>query len=244
MKTVAIIQARMTSSRLPGKILADIGGKPMLARQLDRLKRTRNIDTLVIATTTNSTDDAVVDLARSANVSVFRGDEHDVLSRYLGAAIQFGADIVVRVTADCPLIDPDVTDRVIARLQQTGADYASNIDPRTFPRGLDTEAFPIDVLQRVDRLASERPAREHVTLFINASRRDLFLRANVTNDTDESDLRWTVDVPEDLELIRRIFDLADLAERHVPFHELVRIVRAHPELIKLNAHVEQARTGS
>jgi spore coat polysaccharide biosynthesis protein SpsF len=238
MRRVAIIQARMTSTRLPGKILMEVAGKPMLVQQLDRLRACRRLDDIVIATTARPTDDPVVDLARQQGIASFRGDEDDVLSRYLGAARAAEAELVVRVTADCPLLDPEVTDRVIARATDDAdpCDYASNTLRRTFPRGLDTEALHRDVLERVARLARSQPAREHVTYFVHQERPDLFERREVTDPTDHSDLRWTVDTPDDLDLIRRIFALAD---GFVPYPALVTMVRSDPELVRLNAHISQ-----
>jgi spore coat polysaccharide biosynthesis protein SpsF len=228
MRRVAIIQARMTSTRLPGKVLMDLAGRPMLAQQLRRIERCRSLDDIVIATTTNSTDDAVVALARAAGVRWFRGSEVDVLGRYAGAAREAGADVVVRLTADCPLIDAAVTDRVVDAL--TGSpepvDYASNVVRRTYPQGLDTEALWRDTLDRVDRHAqSASSAREHVTSYIYAERPDLFVLRSVTDDTDASDLRWTVDVTADLERVRRLYADLGLDERVVPYDEIVRYAR-------------------
>lgn len=229
MSVVAIVQARMTSSRLPGKVLMDVAGAPMLARELQRLRRAQTIDEIVVATTVNDTDDPVAGLAESEGARVFRGDEHDVLSRYAGAAAEAGADVVVRMTADCPLIDPEVVDRVVEALDR-GTDYASNVAPRSFPRGLDCEALHRDTLERVHRLATSQPAREHVTWLINEERPELFVRRCVADDGDNSDLSWTVDHPADLELVRRLFERLGLAERPLPHAEMVARVRADPEL--------------
>ncbi|HEX2571004.1 MAG TPA: glycosyltransferase family protein [Polyangia bacterium] len=244
MRTVIIVQARMTSTRLPGKVLADLAGRPMLAQELARLRRCRRAEEIVVATTTNATDDPVVALAEKEGVRWFRGDEHDVLSRYLGAAREARAEVVVRVTADCPLIEPALVDEVVRALTGEGpapesADYASNIQRRTFPRGLDAEALYMDVLERVGRLGRTREAREHVTFFIHRERPELFLLRSVTGSEDHSDLRWTVDEPADLELVRRIYELGGLGAREVGFGELVALVRSHPELARLNAHVQQ-----
>lgn len=230
----------MGSSRLPGKVLADLHGRPLLGRQLDRLRRCRRADELCIATTTSPADDALAAFAAAEGVPVFRGDEADVLSRYVGAAELTRAELVVRVTADCPLIDPDVTDAVIERATEPDAacDYASNVATRRFPRGLDTEVVFADVLRRVARLATSRPAREHVTWFIHSERPELFVRREVIAGTDDSDLRWTVDTAEDLAAVRALWAAAGDA----PFAKLLEVARAHPEIAAINAEVAQKRS--
>jgi spore coat polysaccharide biosynthesis protein SpsF len=222
---VAILQARMTSTRLPGKVLMDLAGAPMLERELDRIRAAESIDEIVVATTGNASDDPVAELARRQGARVFRGDERDVLSRYLGAAAEADADVVVRVTADCPLLDPGVVDRFVHALDP-GVDYASNVVERTFPQGLDCEALHRDVLERVGRLATSPAAREHVTWLIYAERPELFVRRDVTDPEDNSDLSWTVDRPEDLERVRELYANFGLAERTPPYSDLIAAVRA------------------
>jgi len=239
----------MTSTRLPGKVLMEVSGRPMLAQQLRRLKECQEADQIVVATTTNSADDPVVALARQEEVAWFRGSENDVLSRYAGAARQANADLVVRITADCPLIDPAVTDEVIRELTNNAAhcDYASNVLTRSYPQGLDTEAFFYDVLLRADRLGQSSEAREHVTTFIYAERPELFLCRQVVDTQDNSDLRWTVDTDLDLQLIRTLYERLDMGSRVAPYSEILAYVRAHPELAGLNAGVktwEPARKSS
>jgi len=240
MRRVIVVQARMTSTRLPGKVLADVAGRPMLAQQLRRLAGCRLADELVVATTVNATDDPVVAVARGEGARWVRGSETDVLERYVGAAREARADVVVRVTADCPLIDPDVSDRVIAAASSHPGrwDYVSNVVPtRTFPRGLDTEALFADTLERVHRMAHSEAAREHVTPFIYQERPDLFAIGSVTDREDNSDLRWTVDTQADLELVRRLYAALGVGERAVGYRELLAYARAHPELSALNAPI-------
>lgn len=231
----------MTSTRLPGKVLMDLGGRPMLAQQLRRLKRCRRADEIVVATTVNAVDDPILALAEAEGVRWFRGSEGDVLARTVGAAREAAADVVVRVTSDCPLIDPAQSDRVIAELEDhAGAcDYASNVHPRTFPRGLDTEALTRAALERMDGLAESTPAREHVTYFLHKERPDLFTARSVTDADDNSDLRWTVDTPEDLRLVRRIYDELPLGDGALPYAAILEYVRGKPELCALNEHVAQ-----
>jgi len=239
MHRVVIVQARMTSTRLPGKVLMDLAGRPLLQRELERLQRCERADDIVLAITTNDADDPLVALADRLGVRWHRGSEHDVLARYLGAAREASADLVVRVTGDCPLIEPAETDAVIGALEAQRVDYASNILERTLPRGLDTEALWRDVLERTGRLATSRPAREHVTWFCRSERPDLFELHSVRRPYDAADLRWTVDTPQDLELVRRLYAELGLADAPRPVAEVIAHVRAHPELAAVNAAVLQ-----
>jgi spore coat polysaccharide biosynthesis protein SpsF len=239
-RRVAIIQARTGSTRLPGKVLTDIAGRPMLERVVERVLRSGRIDAVVVATTAHAADDAVAALAGRLGAGVFRGEEQDVLSRYVGAARQARADLVVRVTADCPLLDPDVLARVVdAACAAPAVDYASNVITRTFPRGLDVEALFIDVLERVARVASSPAAREHVTHHILRERPDLFTTRSVEDDVDNSDLRWTVDEAADLEMVRQLYAALPLERGGTAYHELCAWVRAHPAVAGINAHVSQ-----
>lgn len=230
----------MGSTRLPGKVLVELAGLPMLAQQLRRLRRCTLADAIVVATTTHPGDDAIVELARREDAAWFRGSEEDVLSRFVGAARQSHADVVVRVTADCPLIDPLVTDRVIDELVRHpgSCDYASNVLRRTYPRGLDAEALFFDTLQRVDRLAVSAQAREHVTMLVYAERPTLFLCRSVEDEANNADLRWTVDTAEDLRVVRTLYDALGLGERCAPYEETLGYARAHPELMAINAGIE------
>jgi spore coat polysaccharide biosynthesis protein SpsF len=243
MRTVAIIQARMGSSRLPGKVLAELGGATMLAHVVRRVREARWVTEVVVATSTGADDDAVVRAATRLGVGVHRGSVHDVLARFLGAARAFRADAIARVTADCPLLDPGVIDRVIAAL--TGeVDYASNTHQRSFPRGLDVEALHRDTLERIARLGSSPAAREHVTAFV-MEQPALFRTAQIAAERDDSDLRWTVDTSDDLAMVRGLYAALDLGAagapgaRSRPYTEVVAAVRARPELAAVNAHVEQ-----
>jgi spore coat polysaccharide biosynthesis protein SpsF len=241
MKRVVIVQARMTSSRLPGKVLLDLGGRPVLAEVIRRVRAMKEQDEIVVATTTLASDDPIVRLAEREGVRWFRGDETDVLSRFVGAAQESKADLVVRITADCPLLDPAESDRVVLDLcaNASKVDYASNVLRRTYPQGLDTEALWTDTLNRVHRLASSANSREHVTWYIYREKPDLFRRHSVMDTVDNSDLRWTLDTPEDLESIRTIYQGLDLSENLRPYREILAYVRAHPELVAINAGVVQ-----
>lgn len=206
MKTVAVIQARMGSSRLPGKVLMDIGGKSMLAHVVARAQQAHKVDEVLVATTTSASDDAIVDFCTREKIRCFRGSEADVLDRFYGATQFAGADAVVRITADCPLLDPEVIDRVVVTLHETGCDYATNTLRYTYPDGLDVEAFTAGALQRAWREAEKPSQREHVTPYLRTE--DGFSRRNVENEADLSphNYRWTVDTPADIAFVRSIFD--------------------------------------
>ena len=234
MRRVIIVQARMTSTRLPGKVLMEIAGQPMFARQLQRLKQCMLVDDIVVATTIRATDDPVAELARREQVGCFRGSEQDVLARYVGAAREARADVVIRVTGDCPLIDPQVTDRVISELTDHAGecDYASNVLRRTYPRGLDVEAFFWDTLLRVDRLARSDAAREHVTIVPRSEHPELFLCRSVEDEQNNADLRWTVDTAADLDFVRQLYAALNLSTRMASYPEILGYVRNHVELAR------------
>jgi spore coat polysaccharide biosynthesis protein SpsF len=240
MKKVCIIQARMGSSRLPGKVLKVVAGEPMLVQQIARLQQCRNIDEIVVATTDNPVDEPIVELLRAKGLRWFCGDEEDVLKRYVDAANDAQADVIIRITADCPLIDPQVTDKVVEDLvgNPSQGDYASNVLPRTYPRGLDVEVFFWDTLLRMDRLACSQTAREHVTIVPRSECPELFLLRSVTDTEDNSDLRWTVDTEADLQLVRALYEQLDLAGSFVEYREVIEYVRSQPSLRRLNEGVK------
>lgn len=202
MSTVAIIQARTGSTRLPSKVLMDINGKPTLRWVIERTKRAALVDEVIVATTDREPDDAVALIAEDCGVQSWRGPSSDVLLRYVQAANATNADVVIRITADCPLIDSDVIDMVVAELGN--ADYCSNVVRRSYPRGLDVEAFHRDVLMRVARMAFSPQAREHVTLYIYEEHPELFRIRHVIDGVDNSDLNFCLDTEADLHYLRRI----------------------------------------
>jgi spore coat polysaccharide biosynthesis protein SpsF len=245
MKTVIIVQARMTSTRLPGKVLKPVLGKPLLAYQLERLTRCTLADEIVIATTLNSADDPIVALAAKHDVASFRGSEDDVLSRYHGAALAHRADTIVRVTSDCPLIDPAVIDRVIRKFSDTPGryDYVSNTLQRSYPRGMDTEVFSFQALDQALRESTTPAEREHVTPFIyrNPARYKL---GNVAYATDESRHRWTVDTAEDLEFVRRMLEALYPSHPEFTLEDALETACAHPGWGDINQHVAQKEYGA
>jgi spore coat polysaccharide biosynthesis protein SpsF len=237
MRTVAIVQARLGSSRLPGKVLHDLAGDTMLARVVARLRAARTIDDIVIATTMSESDDPLVREAARLGVHAWRGSEQNVLARYIGAARKYHAGAVVRVTSDCPLLDPETVDRVVTSLRAAALDYSSNTHVRSFPRGLDVEAFYLETLEKIFRSATSAAAKEHVTAYVMEKPNEFAIH-QVSAETDDSDLRWTVDTAEDLELIRTLFGELGLATIR-PYREVVAAVRARPELATINAHITQ-----
>lgn len=229
MKTVAIIQARMASTRLPGKVLADISGRPMIHHVAERARRARLVDEVVIATSTSVTDEPLVAYCHQQGIACERGSEQDVLDRYYEVARAHGADAVVRLTADCPLLDADVIDRVVNLFLSGDRDYVTNTLRPTYPDGLDVEVFSFSALARAWREAVRLADREHVTPFIRTS--GLFRLGNVEHDPDLSpcNYRWTVDEPEDLEFVRGVF--AALAGRKVfGLGDVLELLDRRPDL--------------
>lgn len=236
-----ITQARMTSTRLPGKVLLSAGGRTMLEHHLDRLGAAGV--PLIVATTVNEADDVIVEEAERLGARVFRGSEADVLSRFAGAADSLGLDAVVRVTSDCPLIDGDVVRHGIdgfLALDDPDA-YVSNTLERTFPRGFDFEVFSADALHDADVNATSASDREHVTPYINQNRSGRSSISSVTRETDASRYRVTLDTHEDFALIRTLIEDHDAAT--LPADGIISVLDQHPELVALNAQVEQKKLG-
>jgi spore coat polysaccharide biosynthesis protein SpsF len=227
----------MGSTRLPGKVLKDLEGQTVLNRVISRLRRARLISDLLIATTDQSADDPIVAECRRCSVPVSRGDQDNVLDRYFRAAQLAKAEVVVRITSDCPLIDPGVTDKTIAAFLAGHADYASNVLVRTYPRGLDTEVFSFDALGRAWREARQSYEQEHVTPYIH-EHPEKFKVLSVAGEVDHSAHRWTVDTPEDLEFVRAVYSrLASNAE--FSWTDVLELLDRNPELKMLNRDVIQ-----
>lgn len=227
MRVLGVLQARFSSARLPGKVLKPILGRPMLALQLERLKRARRLDSLVVATSVEPADDPIAALGRAEGVEVARGSLDDVLDRFYRAAEPRAPEIVVRLTGDCPLADPALVDRCVDALAG-GADYASNALEPTYPDGLDVEAFTFAALARAWREAKLPSEREHVTPFIH-TRRDVFRVVHVKGETDLSALRWTVDEPADFELVTKIYEALYPAKPAFATADVLALLEKHPE---------------
>ena len=237
MKISAIIQARMGSARLPGKVLMDLGGKTVLARVVDRLRQASRVDEIVVATTSSGADDGIVRECHHLDVEYFRGSENDVLNRYYRAARAGAAGVVVRITSDCPVIDPQLVDATIGFFQQQRADYASNVFPRTYPRGLDTEVFTTEVLEQASHDAHEPYQREHVTPYFY-QHPELFRLAWLRGQVDYSQYRWTLDTAEDLTLLRAIYARFSNQD-DFSWGEVIGLMEREPELAELNSRVVQ-----
>lgn len=239
MKTIAVIQARTGSERLPGKVLADLAGRSMLERVFERTRRAERVDEVVVATTELQEDDPIEHLCLERDWPCFRGSEMDLLDRYYQTARLHGAEVVVRVTSDCPLIDPGIIDRVVEEFfdRLPECDYASNtLDRRTFPRGLDTEIMTAEALGRAWREDSDPTTREHVTPFFYRHR-ELFRLHAVENDTDLSHLRWTVDTPEDLTFVSHVY--GHFGSDRFSWRDVLAALDEHPEWIEINERVVQ-----
>lgn len=231
---VAIIQARMGSTRFPGKILRDLAGRTVLAHVLGRARAIPGVDEVCCAVSDREDSDPVAREAARVGAVVVRGHEHDVLGRYVLAARRCRADVIMRITSDCPLLDPRVSHFVLARFQECDADYCSNVDPRSWPRGLDTEVFSRDVLEDAAETATDPSEREHVTSWIR--RHEALRRCNVECDQGNfSGFRWTLDYPDDLDFLRRVYEHLPSGLDIARFEHVLAVVSKHPEITSINA---------
>lgn len=240
-RVLAIVQARLRSTRLPGKALLDIAGRPMLAHVLARAAAISNVGATVLATTVNREDDALEELARSMRLPCIRGSTNDVLDRFHSAALGYPAEAIVRISADCPLIDPDVSALVVGEyLSREGkVDYVSNVQPPTFPDGLDTEILSTASLERAWREAKRPSDREHVTTYIR-DRPNEFRLHSIVHTPSLAAHRWTVDEPADLEFVRAVYDaLAPDGSRVFGMAEVLELLERRPELSMVNAGIRR-----
>jgi spore coat polysaccharide biosynthesis protein SpsF len=240
MRTVAIIQARMGSTRLPGKVLLPLFDHSVLGHVIRRVQASQTLDDIIIATTNLLPDEAIATEAEKYHAKVYRGSEQDVLSRYYEAALEAQAECVVRITSDCPLIEPEIMDRVVRLREQAKADYASNVLHRSYPRGLDVEVFTMDALARAYHEGAKPDQREHVTPYLYQNP-DQFHMASEVNEEDHSQYRWTLDTLEDWELIRRIYGELYTKNPRFSWREALRLMEYMPELAAINQHVEQKK---
>ncbi|QGH35222.1 NTP transferase domain-containing protein [Gracilibacillus salitolerans] len=239
MKIVAILQARMGSSRLPGKVLRTVLGKPLIKYQIDRIKQSSYLDEIVVATTNKRRDDSIVDFCESERIRYVRGSEEDVLSRYLKAANETQADVIVRLTADCPLIDAQTIDHVIKAFETNkNADYVTNVLERSYPRGYDIEVFGRETLDEINNIANRISDREHVTTYIR-DHPEQFHIVNVLHHTNYSNYRLTVDTLEDFQLIEKIIRSMEPKHRYFTLEDVITLLEQQVDWVKINANIEQ-----
>ena len=240
MKIVATIEARMTSTRLPGKVMMPVLGKPILYYLVERLKSVPSIDEIVLATTLNKTDDKIIEFAISENISYFRGSEDDVMLRVVEAADSVDADIVVEITGDCPIIDPQIVEQTILMYRANNADYVSNGHVRSFPDGMDTQVFALDVLKKSLSMTNELLDHEHVTLHIR-NNPQLFTKINFVAppELDWPELGLTLDEQNDYDLLKIIIE--HFSQENILFSclEVVQFLRSRPDLLAINNHVHR-----
>lgn len=233
---LAILQARMSSSRLPGKVLLRTCGKPLLAHQIERVRRCEAVSHLVVATSTDASDDPIEHLCRELGVDVHRGSLDDVLDRFAGAARPFGPEWVVRLTGDCPLADPAVIDRVVRAAMGGGFDYVSSALHPSFPDGLDAECLRAPVLVAAASEARLPSEREHVTAFVY-SRSERFRLGEVRNAVDLSALRWTVDEPRDFVFVSQVFERLYPANPRFSMDDVLQLLDNEPILATINGGI-------
>lgn len=246
MKVVCLVQARVGSTRLPGKILKEICGKTILHHEIDRLKKCKEIDEIVIATTDKKDDDKIVNEAKKLSVKYFRGSENDVLSRFYYAAKENNADIIVRVTSDCPCIDFEILDKMLIyfkdKYKEKQIDYLSNTINRTYPRGYDIEIFTFSALEKSYINAEKEYEREHVTPYIY-DKTNNFLKLSFENKDDYSNYRVTLDTIEDFIVIKNIFENLYYKNPYFKLNDVVQYLNNNLHIVDINKHIEQKKLG-
>lgn len=240
MSIAAIIEARMTSTRLPGKVLLPANGKPMLQHLVERLKRVESLDQIVLATTVNRADDALAVFAQAQGIACFRGSEEDVMNRVIGAAESVGAEVIVSVTGDCPVIDPVLIEQLIQMYLHNHCDYASNRQIPSYPGGMDTQVYPLAALKRSAAMTDDPLDHEHVTLHIRNHPelfRHLYLIA--PEDCYWPDLDLSLDEPDDYHFLKTLIEHFSDAKPFFNCREIIEVLRARPEWVEINAHVRR-----
>ncbi len=246
-KVVILIQARMGSTRLPGKHLKTVLDKPLLAFLLERLKRVTQVDEIILATTTNPVDDCLAEFCQLAQCSCFRGSEQDVFQRFLEAARCHQATVIIRICADCPLIDPAIIQKVLDYFlaHEPSYDYITNClqEERSYPRGMDVEVFSVRSLEYIATQPLSPEEREHVTPYYYRHT-ELFSLKSLQADQNFSTYRWTVDTPADLNLITLILENIYPQKPQFTLEDLLELLKQHPEWCQLNAHIQHKIVGS
>ena len=231
--TIAIVQARMGSTRLPGKVLADLEGAPMLQRQLERVARAHTLDQIVVATSTDTEDDPIAELCEQLGFDCFRGDLDDVLKRFVGAIAAHSPEVVVRITADCPLMSPAVIDAIVTEFHETDCDYLSNTLEPSYPDGVDVEVVRASALREIAATSTDPHEREHVTLGVYRRPKE-YRVANYRGDQDLSGLRWTVDSAEDLAFVRWVYAELLSADPEFDIPQVLELLEGNIEKSRTN----------
>lgn len=236
MKTLTLLQARSSSTRLPGKVLKTLMGKPMILQQIKRVLQAQHIGTLCLVTSTDASDDELASIVSSAGIPVYRGSLDDVLDRFYMAALPYKADTIVRLTGDCPLADPEIIDLAINTFYEQNADYLGNGLPPSYPDGMDVEVFRFSALEAAWNDAKLPSEREHVTPYIYKNP-DRFHLANITHVPDLSGLRLTVDEACDFELVEKIYHALMPGKPDFVLQDILELLACHPEWLELNQQI-------
>jgi spore coat polysaccharide biosynthesis protein SpsF len=234
-KIFATIEARMTSSRLPGKVLLQAAGKPMLEHLVNRLRAVPSLNGIVLATTINKTDDELEEFSKKIGISCYRGSENDVMNRVIGAADSVGTDVVVEITGDCPIIDPQIVEQTIRMFNANQADYVSNCHIRSYPDGMDTQIFRLETLKRSATMTSDALDQEHVTLHIR-NHPELFTHLHLVAppETHWPGLGLTLDVPKDNELLKKIIEHFEPANSLFSCRDVIQLLKQRPDWVGIN----------
>lgn len=235
-RVIAIVQARMASNRLPGKVIMDIAGRSMLWHVVSRVRQANLVEKVVVGTSDLASDDPVAAICDTEDILCFRGSEIDVLDRFYQVASNYGANAIVRISADCPLIDPEIIDKVVRVYQDGDYDYVTNTFPCSYPDGMDTEIFTFSALEQAWREATWHSEREHVTPYLR-KHRELFDIGNVCHETDLSDMRWTVDEMRDLEFVKSVH--RHMTNTDFGMTDILELLSRHPEIVEINAGVDR-----
>lgn len=240
MKIIATIEARMTSSRLPGKVLMQAGGKPMLEHLVNRLRKVPSLDEIVLATTVNATDDVLVEFAKKQGITFYRGSENDVMSRVIGAAESVGADVIVEITGDCPVIDPMLIEQAIRIFMANRADYVNNVEVPGYPGGMDTQVYRLETLKRSAAMTDDVLDHEHVTLHIR-NHTEIFSHLYIVAPPDLHwpDLHLVLDEPKDYELLKRVIEHFEPINPLFSCLDVIHLLRNKPDWVALNHDVRR-----
>lgn len=239
-KICAIVQARMGSSRLPGKVLERIIHKPMVWHVVNRLKFSKKLDEIILAIPNSKENNVLEQFAKNNKIKYFRGSEQDVLSRYYETAKKFKCDTIVRITSDCPLIDPEIVDKVVEEHLSSKTDYTANVLKRTYLKGLDVEVLTFEALEKSFKETKKQPHREHVTLYIR-EHPEKFKRVSVENEKDFSRFRWTVDEKEDLEFVREVYKRLYKEGKIFLMAEIIKLLEKEPKLLEINKNIKRKK---